>query len=621
MKRNRLPIFLALVPTLGIVPTIVSCSYKTAYLDIEKISRKYLTRLTGNQVASLHNSNKIFYFLDGNQKVYFDSAVFEDNTIKLIHNKHTSIFNIDFPIQKYWKQEISNLDNIKVIETNEKSNINDFFNVYDFNEIDDANGFNEQWFSILASKFNYDFDRVGDPYFADIQTILFRLIQDGNINYSYMNKRRMINKDNQNVLLKDYFTSNYIQAKTFLSNEYQLQRELFESFLCLYLNKFNVGISRIEIDWDNAREVKSFSGNSSYIAIKFKGMYDFKNQNILNNENQEKTFYINDFRTYATDQKFGVGNNGLKEELPLFNEYIENPLLEIDGKQYLNIVDNINYFIKGVTSFEYWNTKGLMSLFQNFKDDFFYIKVPENKKDTDVSYKIIDFKYTDYLNTDQLIKAIVRVFKKDKSYKDYVWISSNFDDHGHRLKAKIINNKREEDLTINDFYYYKKDNIAIPAGISLNEFLKPSSNYPNSPYEILLERAFNNLNLSYSYWNNDLRENYEANWVRQDSFQIKLLTSFLNNYLLSYALENKEGNVYSGVKRIDLEILDNQTEIGRIKLRMKFMSYANEQDFNYKTEGERILKEVDLYWNGFKGFDKSISSHLVSIIPEKGGEN
>ena len=43
-------------------PFLTSCTIKKdTYLDIKKISRNYLKLLTPNQIASLHNSFKIFY--------------------------------------------------------------------------------------------------------------------------------------------------------------------------------------------------------------------------------------------------------------------------------------------------------------------------------------------------------------------------------------------------------------------------------------------------------------------------------------------------------------------------------------------------------------------------------
>ncbi|WP_412031708.1 MAG3240 family lipoprotein [Metamycoplasma buccale] len=603
---------------LSIAPILISCeTNKTAYLDIDKISRRYLTRLTGNQIASLHNSQKIFYFLEGNKKIYYEEAIYSENGVILKYKNITSRFNFDFNIQTSWKQETSDLQNINIVKKNEKSNIDDFLKEYSFDDIDSANGFNDEWFSILTAKSGKDYNRTDDPYFADLQTIIFRLIQDIDINYSFMNSRHMVNKNNEAVLTKGIFKNKYIQASTWLDKDHEYQRKLFETFLLLYLSKFNVNVKKILIDWSTAKVKESYSGSSSYVVFKIKDIIDYQNKSILKEEFKNKKYYINGFRTYKTNQKFGVGLNGLKEKLPLFNEYIPNPLLSINGKQYLNVVDNINYFIKGAMSFDFWNSKGLVYLFHYLKDQILSVDIPSYKKDEDLLYKIIDVKFNHYLGTDQLFTAIIRVYKKDGTYKDYSWISSNFDDHGHRLKGQILNNKYEDELTVNDFYNFREGLNPIPKGISLNNFV--SSN-KNSPFAKLLERAGKALDLFYSYWNNDVRSNYEANFIRTDSFQTTILGAYLNNYLLSYALENEAGKIRSGIKKINITVLKTPSEPGRVYLRLDFIKFVNEDDNDFINKNEKIFKSVYLYWNGFKGFDKTISDSAFTLDKIEDGQ-
>ena len=273
----------------------------------------------------------------------------------------------------------------------------------------------------------------------------------------------------------------------------------------------------------------------------------------------------------------------------------------------MNIIDNINYFVKGATDINYWNAKGLMYLFQSFKNEpgFFKLAVPEYKKNEDKEYKIIDFEYTPYFKTNQIFKAIVRVFKLNGTYKDYVLISSNFDDHGHRLKGLITKNALPNELKASDIYSIRADSEPIKQGIKLDDFI--DKNNKNSVFRYMLNESAKKLENIFEYWNNNNKQNYEvANLLlAKDPFQLKLLASYLNNYLLAYALENKAGEVFSGIKRIDLNIvkLPNQP-IGRLYLKMDFVSYANNQDFKFKSKNEKIVKSVYLYWNGFKGYDQ-----------------
>ncbi len=592
-----------------------------AFLDISKISRVFLNRLSLGQIASLHNSQKIFYYYDEkDDRKYFDFAYIKGNDLHLVNDKEDIIYQFDFPYKPSWYQSISKFNNVNIQDSNEKMNINDFLNQYTFDEIDSANGFNDEWFTVLSEINKRDYNRNGDPYFADLQTIIFRSIQDIASNYSIMNRRYMNNKDGKRVLFEDLFQTQYIEANAWLSEEHIAQRKNFEAIVSLYLNKFNVNVSKIEFDWENAKVKKSYSGATDYVEVPLKAIYDFNKQNILSEDKKNIKYYINNFRTYATDQKFGVGLQGLNEELPLFTNYVPNPVLFITGGKYLNVIDNINYFIKGATNFDFWNAKGLIYLFENFKDEFFHINVPEYKQKEDRAYKIIDFKFTPYFNTNQLIKAIVRVYKHSGEYKDYVWISSNFDDHGHRLKGMITKNVAPEEVKVNDIYSFNANLAPIAQGIKLDEFLNIKD--PNSAFLLLLEKAAEKLQNLFIYWNNNSRNNYEAALLSSSSFQIKILASYINNYLLAYELENELGKTYSGIKRIDVSVLENKNNLGRAYLRLDFKAFANEHDFDFKSENEKTIKSVYLYWNGFKGYDTSISDKFFTVDKiENGGED
>lgn len=604
---------------LSVMPLIIcSCQTKkdnyiiegsNAYIDISKISRVFLHRLSIGQIAALHNMYKIFYYYDNsNKKQYYDSAYVNGQKLYLRNANKNVEYKLNFPIKPSWKQEISKFDNINIVKSNKPSDINNFLNEYSFDEVDSAGDVNDEWYSILGDKRKKDFNRNNDPYFEDMQTVIFRLIQDTELNYSIMKSKYLINSKRENVITQNLFKNKYIQASSWLNDkEHEQHRQWFKKFLVIYLNKFNVNVGDVDIDWKNAKIVRSFSGTTDYIKFKFKDIKDWNGKSLLRNDKKNIEYYINGFRTYATNQKFGVGNQGLKEELPLFNDYVPNPLLEIDGMKFMNIIDNINYFVKGATDINYWNAKGLMYLFQSFKNEpgFFKLAVPEYKKNEDKEYKIIDFEYTPYFKTNQIFKAIVRVFKLNGTYKDYVLISSNFDDHGHRLKGLITKNALPNELKASDIYSIRADSEPIKQGIKLDDFI--DKNNKNSVFRYMLNESAQKLENIFEYWNNNNKQNYEvANLLlAKDPFQLKLLASYLNNYLLAYALENKAGEVFSGIKRIDLNIvkLPNQP-IGRLYLKMDFVSYANNQDFKFKSKNEKIVKSVYLYWNGFKGYDQ-----------------
>ncbi|SYV89875.1 Uncharacterised protein, partial [Metamycoplasma alkalescens] len=62
-----------------------------------------------------------------------------------------------------------------------------------------------------------------------------------------------------------------------------------------------------------------------------------------------------------------------------------------------------------------------MYLFNEFKDEILKIKIPEYRQNEDLEYKIEEFEFSDYLDTNQVFKAIVNVTKKNGSSKKYLW--------------------------------------------------------------------------------------------------------------------------------------------------------------------------------------------------------
>ncbi|AXE60665.1 hypothetical protein DA803_00980 [[Mycoplasma] phocae] len=620
MKKTRLYPLILMAPITAVLPVAISCSTTqkaetSAYLDIQKISRVYLNRLSIGQIASLHNNEKIFYYYDvNNQKQYFDAALVENNNLMLIKNQNEKMaYKLDFPHRSSWKQELSQFDNFNIIESNEPSNIVDFLNSYTFDQIDTANGFNDEWFSVLAEKNKHDYNQSGEPYFADIQTIIFRFIRDIDINFSIMNRRFIVNSEKKRTIFSSLFQTQYIQAKEWLKQDDQ--KNLFLELLELYLNKFNVNVKKIIVDWNNAKVRTSYSGATDYVEFEIDDILDWNGNSIMPADKKSIKYYINNFRNYSTAQKFGVGQE-LKTKYPLFTDYISNPLLYINGGKYLNVVDNINYFIKGATSIDYWNAKGLMYLFSNFKDEFFYIPVPEHKQSEDKEYRIVDFNFTNYFNTNQLIEATVKVTKWDNSVKYFTWISSNFDDHGHRLKGMITKNVKPQDVQVSDIFSFKNKIEEAPEGIKLDDFL--NTNNKDSAFQILLEKAGEHLEQLFSYWDNNSRRNYEAAKLTNESFQLKILNAYFNNYLLAYALENQKGKIHSGVKRIDINVIPEQSQFGRAYLRLDFMGFASDDDLAFKSENEKKYQSVYIYWNGFKGYGQEVTKLFDVEKIEKG---
>lgn len=595
----------------------ISCSkQKEVYLDINKISRLFLNRLTLSQIASIEKDQKIFYYFENNQKNPFDNVKikFDEKANKqkmfLLKKNQWIEYQPDFPYKNNWEQTITDNNNIRIFHSNKKADINNFLSMsFDFNEIDLANDY-EEWLINWAAKKNVDFKPEQYQYPEDLQTIIFRLNDDIKDNYFIMNKNYIKNSSGKITLFSDWMQPQYIQASAFLDHEHQQQRKTFTQLLKLYLNQFNVNVAEIEIDWKNAKIKQSLSSPEDFVEFQIKSIKDWNNSELLEQKNQNKTFYLNGFRNYAWNGKFGVGKDGLKENLPLFNDYVENPLLYMDGKKYLTIIDNINHFIKAPTSPEYWNAKGLMYLFNEFKDEILKIKIPEYRQNEDLEYKIEEFEFSDYLDTNQVFKAIVNVTKKNGSSKKYLWLSSNFDDHGHRLKGMIFKNKINPQSS--DIYSFNPTNKGIPEGIKLEEFV---SNKEDSAFMVGLNHASNKLNSLFNYWNNDSRQNFDPSLLNNDSYQIKVFNAYLNNYLLAYALENKEKHTLSGIKRIDIKLNPEKNKLGQLYFELLFIGFG-ENDYQFKSNKEKIVAKSVLYWNYFKSYDESISKNNFMFVNE-----
>ncbi|MCU4117230.1 hypothetical protein N8G13_02015 [Mycoplasma zalophi] len=601
----------------------ISCSFenknkKEVYLDINKISRVFLNRLSLNQIASLEKDENIFYYFDYEGKHKFNNVKIENNKLLLQKQNKWIEYVPDFPYKNNWKQIDSNNANIRIFDSNEKSNINDFLTEYNFDVIDSAGTVNDDWYTSLSILNKKDYSRIGDPYFEDLQTIIFRLNSDIRINYSIMNSKYLINTHNTKTLFNNWIQTQYIQASSFLSKDNKNMRDDFAKILKLYINKFNVDIANIDIDWSDSKIIHSYSDNGDYVTFKIKSIRDWNNEELLTKENQNKIFYLNGFRNYATDGKFGVGVKGLKEDLPLFTDYIQNPLLKMDGKNYITIIDNINNFIKSSTSIEYWNTKGLMNLLSTFKDDILSLDIPKHKQNEDLEYKIIDFQFTNYLDTNQIFKAIVRVTKKDKTFKDYVLLSSNFDDHGHRLKGLILKNAPSYLLKPGDIYSYKPSNKGIKKGIKLEDFITDDK---QSAFMEALNNAADKIDNLYKYWNNDSRQNFDPLMLTNDSYQIKIFNAYLNNYLLAYALENNENETLSGIKKIKINVIPSKSTVGRLYFELNFIPFENQNDLNYENENEKSIATVSMYWNKFKGYSNNKDSNFNLVKFERKNNN
>ncbi|MDD1366320.1 hypothetical protein PT304_02360 [Metamycoplasma hyosynoviae] len=591
---------LSILPSVCFIPLLSKKCNNTIKVQIDEniITRKYLKRLTLHQIINLHNITPFLFIIGKSQEKRYLEGLLPSANGNLLLDKNNKRYTLDFEFRKPWNQIISNYNNIKVVQDNKNSNeFSALFTEYKFEDIKKYDGYNASWFYFLSGLAKKDYYRIGDPYFFDFQTIIFRLVEDIKINKGLVNNHNIVNKKGEAVFLNNIFKNQYIQAVTWLTQEANIFRETFFKFLVLYLNKFNLNIKEIKVNWLKTEIKPDKSSTFDFVSFKLGEIIDFNNKNIITDEIKNKTFYIDNFRNYQTNLKFGIGQKGLQEKLPLFNDYVQNPILKIKSTSFLDVQDNINNFIKGYQNIDYWNSKGLVYLFTKFKDKLLFLDVPKIYKDVDEKYEIEDVQFTNYFDTDQIIKLIIKVIKKSGEEKRYVLLSQNFDDHGHLLKGLILKNLSVDKLKSTDFFTFRENIQKAPKGILLDDFI--DENDSSKPFASLVKEAILKMNTK---WENRNLVNAES--ILKDNDNLLMLTAHLNNYLLAYALENEEEKIHTGIKKIELDEIKGNNN-GTLELTFNFYKFLNEKDLDFKTKNETPFYKLKLQINGFLNYSGS----------------
>ncbi|MDD1372281.1 hypothetical protein PT353_01980 [Metamycoplasma hyosynoviae] len=591
---------LSILPSVCFIPLLSKKCNNTIKVQIDEniITRKYLKRLTLHQIINLHNITPFLFIIGKSQEKKYLEGLLPSANGNLLLDKNNKSYALDFEFRKPWNQIISNYNNIKVVQDNKNSNeFSALFTEYKFEDIKKYDGYNASWFYFLSGLAKKDYYRIGDPYFFDFQTIIFRLVEDIKINKGLVNNHNIVNKKGEAVFLNNIFKNQYIQAVTWLTQEANIFRETFFKFLVLYLNKFNLNIKEIKVNWLKTEIKPDKSSTFDFVSFKLNEIIDFNNKNIITDEIKNKTFYIDNFRNYQTNLKFGIGQKGLQEKLPLFNDYVQNPILKIKSTSFLDVQDNINNFIKGYQNIDYWNSKGLVYLFTKFKDKLLFLDVPKIYKDVDEKYEIEDVQFTNYFDTDQIIKLIIKVIKKSGEEKRYVLLSQNFDDHGHLLKGLILKNLSVDKLKSTDFFTFRENIQKAPKGILLDDFI--DENDSSKPFASLVKEAILKMNTK---WKNRNLVNAES--LSKDNDDLLMLTAHLNNYLLAYALENEEEKIHTGIKKIELDEIKGNNN-GTLELTFNFYKFLNEKDLDFKTKNETPFYKLKIQINGFLNYSGS----------------
>ncbi|MDC8962862.1 hypothetical protein PR255_03185, partial [Metamycoplasma hyosynoviae] len=262
---------LSILPSVCFIPLLSKKCNNTIKVQIDEniITRKYLKRLTLHQIINLHNITPFLFIIGKSQEKKYLEGLLPSANGNLLLDKNNKRYTLDFEFRKPWNQIISNYNNIKVVQDNKNSNeFSALFTEYKFEDIKKYDGYNASWFYFLSGLAKKDYYRIGDPYFFDFQTIIFRLVEDIKINKGLVNNHNIVNKKGEAVFLNNIFKNQYIQAVTWLTQEANIFRETFFKFLVLYLNKFNLNIKEIKVNWLKTEIKPDKSSTFDFVSFK-----------------------------------------------------------------------------------------------------------------------------------------------------------------------------------------------------------------------------------------------------------------------------------------------------------------------------------------------------------------
>ncbi|MBU4692053.1 hypothetical protein KQ875_00375 [Mycoplasma zalophi] len=554
-----------------------------------------------------------------------DESIIDKNLLISFNNKQINILNDFYP---FLNKEIKNLNNdntfyniieqtkpktndlgieigqekiIDAIKTQDaqKIDINDFFIQFDKNIVKTTKNYLPWITNTLPTVYNIKYSEIGLKPFPDIQTLIYKIIDD-------MENGTWASVTNLKFFDGYFYNLNTIRLESWLNNP--LQKKFLETLLLTYINYFNTDVFKvnIKINQDDFLEDK----NDNMISFSLE-CFDKDNNNLLSEENKNKKFYLFGFKNYLNDPKFGVFEN--IDDLKLFNEYLVSPILKFKLNNIYSVSD-INSFVSDLYSPEFVSADGL-NYFLNTHSDLIELEVPEYKKTMDKAYRFVSSEIAEFFGTRQLLKIKIEVIHQDNSKEYFWWISSDFDDHGHKMKPLI--NKIKNQLIFESFnpelekFNLQNDTFQLKVnnqdkrdftGINANEFFE--SDLFKSILKSIDQSAIKHIKMPYnlSLWNNNIKSNFEAGWLTYDSEAFKYFQTWLNLFVLQYAINTKKDDINTMLNHIRVEIADTPYSAGQVALKFHFIAYENSKEIellNEKNQNKIIL------WNGFKGYDQT----------------
>ncbi|QJR44405.1 MAG3240 family lipoprotein [Mycoplasma miroungirhinis] len=589
LKKNKL--FLGFVLPLFSLSCLICLSCNTQNLNNNDINEKIIDK---NLLMSFNNKqinilNDFYPFLNKDVQNFNNDNTYYD----IFKHKKPKINELGIEIGE---EEI--IDAIKTKEAS-KIDINDFFIQFDKDIIKTTTNYSPWITNTLPTVYNIRYSEVGLKPFPDIQSLIYKIIDDmQNGTWSKVSHLKFFDGY--------FYNLNTIRLKSWTNN--LLQKKMWETLLLTYINYFNTDVVKLNIKINKEDIFDNENDNMVSFSI---DCFDKNNQSLLTNENKNKKFYLFGFKNYLNDPKFGVFEN--IDNLKLFNEYLVSPILKFKLNNIYSVND-INSFVNNVFSPEFISGDSF-NYFLNKHSDLIELEVPEYKKNTDKAYRFVSSEVASFFGTRQLLKIKIEVIHQDDSKEYFWWLSSDFDDHGHKMKPLI--NKIKNQLLFETFnpnlekFNLQKDTFQLKInkqekrdfmGIEANEFFESDlfksilKTIDQLPIKHI--KMANNLRL----WNNNIKSNFEAGWLTYDSEAFKYFETWLNLFVLQYAINTHKDDINTMLNHIKVEIATLPYSAGQVALKFHFIALQNSKEIellNQQNQDKIIL------WNGFKGYDKT----------------
>ncbi|WP_041594075.1 MAG3240 family lipoprotein [Mycoplasma crocodyli] len=497
----------------------------------EQYNQDQINELVG--FSNFYNLEK-----DGREINYIKSKIY-NNSIKFKLNNDL-IINVS-------------ANNKKPIEVKEIKKFDDLFIEYDNDKV------------VKNPYYLYEekMKRYGNDFFIpDIQMTIKNIID----NYQY------------------YFSllPNYIDIKNLRAYGWSInheQKKYLQNIIKVHLLKYNFDVNdfNVVIDIDPNKVNKKNDFVSFNIDI-----VDSKNKSLLSDKSKKVKFYITNFLNYLKSSVLSI-DFWNEDDNTLFNEYLNFPVLKFKDNpwnwtNYDNLVDNVKNLNDKMSA------KTFISLVHRQKD-LFYIDVPYEKSNEDLSYEITDFiEYAPFpKNSYSVVKLNIKVNKKDGTSKIYPWYSIDFNVHYHLFKGYVANNNLDyTSADLWDVYKLEKFDNKLVEGIDANNFFRKNIEKIVS-YIFFKER--NNLQL----WANRNILQVEAYQVYKDLLNSnKYIETMISNIVLSFLISNKENDFYSGIKDVSINTYEYQNP-GKLIITIDFIDYNNKSLLSEENRNKKIV--------------------------------